>query len=142
MSSNLQHLAMLAGINTPECVIWDRGRAGRYGAVRSNTRCHRLVCEWYHGAPQPGMHAAHSCGRPLCVNPKHLRWATPAENIADKAIHGTNLKGEGHNMAKLTMATVWSIREASGSIASIAKRHGISKSQVHRIRTGENWADV
>lgn len=133
---------MLARVPTDECVLWDRGRAGKYGAIRSGVRCHRRVCEWYHGEPAAGMHAAHSCGHPLCVNPRHLRWATAAENIADKAKHGTNLKGERHNMAKLTVATVREVRVAKGSLAGIAKQFGMSKSQVHRIHTGESWGHV
>ena len=137
--TNTEHLRQLISSNTDDCVLWDRGRAGRYGAIRGNVRAHRLACSWAHGAPPVGSHAAHSCGAPLCVNPRHLRWASPAENIADKAAHGTNLKGERHNMAKLTSDQASAVHSAAGSLSTIAATFGISKSQAHRIRTGENW---
>lgn len=140
--NNIDHLRRLASIETDACVLWDRGRSGRYGAIRSAQRCHRLVCVWYHGEPTEGMHAAHACGNSLCVNPRHLRWATPAENIADKARHGTVLKGARHHQAKLTPEQVAMIRDSPGSLREVAELVGISKSQAWRVRRGENWRDA
>jgi hypothetical protein len=55
-------------------------------------RATRVMCKLAHGpAPTPKHHAAHSCGKghEACINPKHLRWATPRENAADAKLHGT-----------------------------------------------------
>lgn len=139
--SNLDHLRTLAAIDTDDCTLWDRGRCGDYGTIGGPNRCHRLVCTWTHGPAPAGMHAAHTCGRALCVNPKHLRWATPQQNIDDKARHGTNVHGEQHHMAKLTLRDVQIIRRNHewSSLAQLARMFGVSKSQVHRIVAGKNW---
>ena len=38
--------------------------------------------------PAPGMEACHTCDRPPCVNPVHLRWGTHKDNMAQMAWRG------------------------------------------------------
>lgn len=40
---------------------------------------------------------------------------------------------------KLTEAQVRAIREAKESVRKLAVKYGVSQTQVHRIKTGENW---
>lgn len=136
---NLEHLRGLIANETDECITWDRGRAGNYGALCGAARAHRQVCLWVYGPAPTGLEAAHSCGQSLCVNPRHLRWATHRSNIADKQAHDTLRSGERHNMAKLSASQVADLRESDGSLATVAALFGISKSQAHRIRTNQNW---
>lgn len=85
-----------------ECLIWPFGRDEEgYGRVKitamGKVSAPRAMCILAHGdPPSPKHQSAHSCGkgRDACINPNHLSWKTPKENIADKEIHGTMNHGE------------------------------------------------
>lgn len=89
------------------------------------------------------MDAAHSCGRAGdgCVNPRHLRWATRAENMADKLLHGTDNRGERNALAKLNEDDIRSIRAASGREpqAATAKRFDVDQSTISLIQRRLSW---
>lgn len=135
-----------------ECLIWPFGRAGDgYGQTTvggKRIRAHRQMCLLAHGAPPTKLHqAAHSCGKGHlgCVNPKHLRWATRAENEADKVVHGTATRGERNASASITEADVLSIRRMARegrSRASIAREFGMLPQNVSRIVTRTTWRAV
>ena len=79
-----------------ECLTWPYTKnGGGYGQIRVGYKkllVHRIVCEEVNGPPPTPKHeAAHNCGKGHlgCCAPKHLRWATRAENQADRHIHGT-----------------------------------------------------
>lgn len=83
-----------------ECLTWPFGANQKgYGILRIDGRhnlAHRYVCKLAHGSPPSPRHqAAHGCGKGHlgCVNPYHLRWATPKENSGDRVIHGTSGRG-------------------------------------------------
>jgi hypothetical protein len=106
-----------------------------------------LMCELAHGpAPTPKHQAAHSCGNAHngCIHPGHLRWATQAENEADKKIHGTVPLGEKHGRAVLTEALVLEIRSLEGRLSwrNLALRFGIGKRTVHQIIKRETWRHI
>ena len=136
-----------AGFEKDECLIWPFSRSSHgYGQININYRrvgAHRLMCELKHGPPQTETdEAAHSCGNGAsgCVNPKHLRWATPQQNAADKFIHGTQPIGENNHNHKLTRQQVNEIRSATGeSQASIALRYGVCQQLISRIILGKLW---
>lgn len=62
-----------------------------------------------------------------------------AENTADKAIHGTILKGEAHGSAKLTELQAVDIVLMNGPHRLAAQKYGLGVSAVGRIRRGESW---
>lgn len=125
-----------------DCVLWPKPDSRGYGHIGVNLAtvpCHVIACEYGNGPRPPGMVAAHNCNVSLCVNPKHLRWATQKENIADQLRHGTRLWGERHYKAILTDAQILEAMEliASGvSVCAVARRFGVSRNAIRgRVET-------
>lgn len=116
-------------------------QSAEYG--RKPVLAHRYMCQKFHGeAPDSTREAAHSCGNRLCVNPQHLRWATPKENQSDREAHGTTNKGERHGRAKLSLADVVAIRAAGGPQCDIAQQFGIKRQTVSDIKRGRRWTHL
>ena len=90
--------------------------------------------------------AAHSCGHgdEGCVNPSHLRWATPQENSDDMVLHGTQACGEKNGWSKLTASQVREIRGLKGEMPqrAVAERFGTSQSNVSLIHLGRAWSHL
>lgn len=133
-----------------ECVDWPFGWVRRgYGSLMVEGKrmlAHRYMCELAHGTPASGeLQAAHSCGRRSCVNPRHLRWATPSENAMDMKIHGVAPIGEKHGRARLKESDVLRIRSLVGvgvTAKEIAKEYGVHPSTVSLAASGKNWAHL
>jgi hypothetical protein len=133
---------------TDGCIDWPWGQHnGGYGHVAWNgsTRpVHTIVCETAHGPRPIGMEAAHSCGRPICANPAHLRWATPKENSNDKIAHGTDLRGERSPHAELTWYAVHWIRSlyATGDYLQreLGEMFGVTHNHISDIVNHKRWA--
>lgn len=130
-----------------ECLKWPfaTGWDGRGRIANKNfPQAHRLMCYLRYGdAPSDVHEAAHSCGKGHegCVNPNHLRWATPVENAADKEVHGTQRRGEEHHTSKLTAFQVALIREMEGlfSQREIGETFGVHSETVGDIFRGLTW---
>lgn len=132
---------------------------------------HRLACTAFHGAPPSARHqAAHGDGDGLNNRETNLRWATPAENEADKLIHGTSgrglpsrvpaelrprgrahgratqpeatARGERTGTAKLTAQKVTEIRLDTRARKVVAADYGITVTMVGYIQRGISWAHV
>jgi hypothetical protein len=91
-----------------ECLTWPYANKGSgYGNLWIDGKVvvvSRYICELAHGAPPTPEHeAAHNCGKghDACIAPGHLEWKTPAENQADRLIHGTHSRGKRCGKAKL-----------------------------------------
>ena len=106
---------------------------------------HVAMCMLAHGErPSSTHYAAHSCGKGHlgCVNPRHVRWATPLENAMDRIEHGTSRRGEAHYGSKLTESGAREIRALRGieTQESLAKRFGISRTGVSGVQNGHSWS--
>jgi hypothetical protein len=72
---------------------------------------------------------------------KNLAWVTPEEKIAHQ-----QKMGKQSPKYKLTTLEVVQIKkmliEKKTSIVDIAHKFGVSHTQIHRIKRGENWANI
>lgn len=137
--------------NERGCMLWlgncDSGGYGVMTVSRAGVRAHRLALRIAVGPPDPpDAEAAHAprevCGNRHCVAPAHLRWATKAENQADRWADGTHNRGDRDGRAKLTWDDVREIREKAALGASnrvLGKEYGIDHSQICRIAAGRAW---
>ena len=137
---------------TASCIASGYGNMGvkRDGKWRV-LAAHRLAWEFYRG-PIPhhdsyhGLCVCHTCDNRRCVNPEHLFLATNKGNTDDRDRKGRNVayKGERHGSSKLTENQVREIRALPEDIGweEIAKKYGIGRTHVRRIRRRESWAHI
>lgn len=137
----------LVVIESDECVLWPHGQGARgYGKLWGDgimQSVHVLACRARNGpAPSLKHEVAHSCRQPLCMNYRHLRWATHAENMADTIRHGTSTRGERHGAAKLTTADVHEIRRLTRTMTSseLGSLFNVSRASVNHVLAGRTWA--
>jgi hypothetical protein len=103
------------------------------------------MCILAHGLPPfPKAEAAHGCGKGHlgCFSPKHVRWATPAENAADRVKHGTANRGEKVACSKLTPETALAIYHDPRPVSLIMKQYGINTVSVWSVKNGATWKHV
>lgn len=100
----------------------------------------RPEIEGHHGAV-----ALHSCDNPPCCNPRHLRWGTQLDNVADMHSKRRTARGEAVTMSKLTEQQVRDIRTLSRqghSRRSLSERYGVSKVAIGHIINHKTWKHV
>lgn len=104
-----------------------------------------MAYELANGAIPEGAFILHDCDVKACVNPRHLRTGTHADNMRDRRERGRQAKGETNGRAGLSEADIHAIREAheSGeSLRRLAARFGTSKTNIALIVKRETWAHV
>lgn len=128
------------------CMLWMAAR-GKHGYGIFSLNCvmglsHRMSLMLTEGDPGDGLQAAHSCRNKHCVAPDHLRWATPAENAADRKRDGTEAQGERHGGALLKEEQVLAIRERVGrgeTQKSLAVEFGVSGIAISDVVNRRRW---
>lgn len=100
---------------------------------------HVLVLETFVGPRPDGMHGCHNDGNIRNNILQNLRWDTPTSNKQDQVKHGTIAIGERHGRAKLTKDQIDAIRASGEGPAALARRLGVHRSTIHKIRSGEIW---
>jgi len=135
------------------CWLWS-GNAnvqgyGYFQAEKGIKSAHRYSLEKRLGrALAQGKIACHKCDTPACVNPDHLYEGTYKSNAQDTRDRGRRAKnvsaenyrrGERHHSARLADADVLAIRASRDTAPALAKRYGISRNSVIRVRSGITW---
>lgn len=125
------------------CILWPFAKTpAGYGEIRlaagePQRYVHRVICERIHGRPPTEKHeVAHKCGNGhlSCITPKHMRWATRAENMDEKYKHGRQHRLT--NRSALTSAEISQIKQLRGQLTqqAIAARFGIARRTVCDIQ--------
>lgn len=135
---------------TDACLVWPYSvDGGGYGKISINGRLIGVPSEVLSRTGQPKPSAAHVsahapliCHTPRCINPRHLRWATTAENMADRALDGTENKGIQHGNAILTDEAVRSIRRARKPVSQLSRDYVVSEATVRDVLSGRTWSHV
>lgn len=100
---------------------------------------HSLVMLAFVGECPCGKECAHNNGKKVDNRLTNLRYATVAENAADRIRHGTSGKGAGNSRAKLTPQLVERIRKSGEPRSLLAKIAGVSVNHIDRVRAVARW---
>jgi hypothetical protein len=120
------------GYETP-CHVWQRAKdSGGYGIMKRDGRllsAHRVVWEEAHGPLPKKARIHHLCETKACVRLDHL---SPEKN------HCSHMQ---RHAPKLTMEKAREIRASSESGVALARRYGVSRSEISLIRRGKHWRE-
>lgn len=148
-----EYILEVLAADTEQCVEWPFARdPNGYGRMTTNnptgsSLAHRVVCYEAHGAPVCDETAVlHLCNNPPCVNPRHLRWGTQAENIGQAARDGRMVRGSMHYTTHFTDSDVVTIRKryADGgcSLRSLAAEYDVTNAAIEKIVKRRTWRHV
>lgn len=149
--NTLYEVSSLGRIRRVGATVWLRPcvlKRGGYLAVnlwRNNTgrtwTVHRIVALTFCGEPAPGQtDVAHYDGDKRNNRASNLRWATRAENEADKVRHGRANVGERNGQAKISNDEAETIRarylastRRHGMQSALASEFGVSAAAISNI---------
>lgn len=134
------------------CWDWNGStRKGGYGRISYEGQglvVTRVVLERELGRIlDPKEFVLHSCDRPICVNPAHLRPGNTKDNTRDMLERGRGNppRGEINGNAKLTVEKVREIRSRRGNGetgVSLAREFDVSPSLISHICKRQKWSHV
>ena len=105
-------------------------------------KVHRMVADAFIQNPEGKPQVAHNNGVRDDNRADNLRWATVAENHADKRVHGTQAFGSRHPRAKLStgqLVFVKGLAAAGFSHTELAPFFGISREGLSRALRGATY---
>ena len=105
---------------------------------RKSLRVHREVLR-AHSVGAHGLHARHLNDIRTDCRIDNLAWGTQQQNEADKFRNGRGLRGSNHHQAKIAENDVIEIIKSNEPITSLARRFGVTPSNICRIRHRKTW---
>jgi hypothetical protein len=105
---------------------------------------HRVIWEAVNGLIPAGLEIDHVNGNKADNRIRNLELVTRRENVQRALASGLTPVGERRPGAKLTASVVQQIRRTAGVISNAewAKRLGVDKATVRRVRAGKAWRHV
>lgn len=113
------------------------GRRGHH----KPTGAHRAAVIFTSGPITGRQVVRHTCDNPPCVNPRHLLVGSYSDNNRDMVERGRNHIQAGVGR-KLDPDAVREIRASAQSPNQLARRYGVSRALVRKIRAGQVWKMV
>lgn len=130
-------------IRADGCWQWtsraDKDGYGILSVKDQNIRAHRFSYEHHIGPIPEGMVVCHHCDNPGCVNPEHLFCGTVKDNAQDALQKQRHYVGSKNGRSKLFDADVQDIKDSNLSGPTLAKRYGVTRSTINKIKRGEGW---
>lgn len=151
---NLQDIFARCKRDADGCIIWQGSlNSDGYGSMtidQKGYKVHRWVAFLVYGPRPSKVVVMHSCDKPSCVNPDHLRFGSQQDNIADMVAKGRGFvpvnKGDTHSQAILNSAKVLEIRDLLENTDlfqwQIAERYGVKQVTISDIKRGRRWGHV
>ena len=111
------------------CWVWQgalhsNGKYGWDSFQGKGDSAHCVAWKLWKGEIPPLMHLAHSCERTHCINPAHLRIATPQENAMDKR----TIRRPAFYITQEALLTIWKMRQAGASFTEIGDTVNLNSS--------------
>lgn len=115
------------------------------GGSATQTYVHKVVLEAFRGPRPNGMQVAHNNGDRTDNRLLNLRWATPAENQADREVHGTGRLGKPRKTARIGLDMARVIRrvhaESGMNVTQLARHFGIPRTTAADIINKRVWRE-
>lgn len=103
---------------------------------------HRFAYERAIGPIPRGMLVCHRCDNRLCCNAAHLFIGTAKDNHLDMVSKGRAEACRPPVRAKLTEQEVITARDSPEGARAIAKRFGVGRTAIQKIRKRQTWSHV
>jgi hypothetical protein len=141
-------------VDENDCWLWQAGKTTNgYGLIYNpggDRYLHRVVCALAYGPAKKGYYALHACDVRNCANPKHLRWGTAKENVADmyarnRANVGNRPKGSKNHASKFTAQTIielYCLRTQGWKLRELSNLYDVSITAVSQILNKKHWKEL
>jgi len=136
-----------------DCWIWTGCKSIRGYGTFNNTvvgkivRAHRFSYELFYGIIPNNLIICHDCDNPPCVNPNHLKTATPKINMEDCKNRNRNVKGSALWSAKLNEEDVEDIifgalNQIYTSAKQVTSIYNISRTELCYLFSKKAWVHI
>lgn len=133
-----------------ECWVWQSATtAGKYGLFWLNGRsvlATHVAFFLANGFIDLSLDVLHSCDYPICVNARHLKQGTAAENSQEAVQRNRMPKGSQKTQAKLNEEKVLEMRlkfqQRSITYKSLAAEYGVSSKTAQQAIKGDTWQHI